>query len=49
VYPREADLLPHLDGWIAELFDPAKLDVTCAQLVSFTNNDTANLDISRGR
>jgi hypothetical protein len=24
VYLREADLLPHLDGWIAELFDPAR-------------------------
>jgi hypothetical protein len=26
VYLREADLLPHLDGWLTGLFDPANLD-----------------------
>jgi hypothetical protein len=42
VYLREADLLPHLDGWIAELFDPANLDTTCAQLVSLTSSADAD-------
>jgi site-specific DNA recombinase len=44
---READLLPHLDGWIAELFDPANLDATCAQLVGFTNNDADSNEVAR--
>jgi DNA invertase Pin-like site-specific DNA recombinase len=44
---READLLPHLDGWIAELFDPANLDTTCAQLVSLTNGDANNDEIAK--
>ena len=36
VYLRERDLLPPLDRWIAELFDPANLDTTCAQLTTTT-------------
>jgi hypothetical protein len=28
VYLREADLLPHPDGWLTGLFHPATLDVT---------------------
>jgi hypothetical protein len=44
VNPREADLLPSLDGWIAELFD---LDATCAQLVSFTNNQADSNEVAR--
>jgi hypothetical protein len=44
---READLLPHLDRWIAELFNPANLDTTCAQLVSFTNNQADSNEVAR--
>jgi hypothetical protein len=28
VYLREADLLPHLDGWRTGLFDPTNRDAT---------------------
>jgi hypothetical protein len=46
VYLREADLLPPLDRWIAELFDPANLDTTCAQLVSLTNSQAGSDEIA---
>ncbi len=29
VYLRERDLLPHLDDWLAQLFDPDNVDATC--------------------
>src|SRR6266542_3632462 len=32
VYLREHDLLPHLDGWLAGLFDPDRLDDTLDEL-----------------
>src|SRR5919197_3272265 len=44
---READLLPSLDGWIAELFDPANLDTTCAQLVSLANTQADSHEVAR--
>jgi hypothetical protein len=44
---READLLPHLDRWIAELFNPANLDTTCAQLVRLTNNRANSNEVAR--
>jgi site-specific DNA recombinase len=44
---RQADLLPSLDGWIAELFDPANLDTTCAQLVRFTNTQADRSEVAR--
>lgn len=47
VYLREADLLPRLDAWIAELFNPANLDTTCAQLVSLTNGDANSDEIAK--
>jgi site-specific DNA recombinase len=47
VYLREADLLPPLDRWITELFDPANLDTTCAQLVNLTNSHTNNDQIAK--
>ena len=34
VYLRQADLLPHLDGWLTGLFDPANLDATLDALTS---------------
>jgi hypothetical protein len=30
VYPREVDLLPHLDGWLTGLFHSATLDALIA-------------------
>jgi hypothetical protein len=41
VYLREAELLPHLDGWIAALFDPANLDHTLEALVGAAEDDSA--------
>ena len=32
VYLREADVLGRVDGWLAELFDPASIDATLSQL-----------------
>jgi hypothetical protein len=34
VYLRQADLLPHLDGWLTGLFDTANLDATLDALTS---------------
>jgi hypothetical protein len=34
VYLREADLPPHLDGWLTVLFDPANLDATLDALIA---------------
>jgi hypothetical protein len=34
VYLREADLPPHLDGWLTVLFDPANLDATLGALIA---------------
>jgi site-specific DNA recombinase len=41
VYLREAELLPHLDGWITALFDPANLDHTLDALVDVSEDDSA--------
>ena len=41
VYLREAELLPHLDGWITALFDPANLDHTLEALVGAAEDDSA--------
>ncbi len=41
VYLREADLLPHLDGWLAGLFDPASLEDTLAALEAASHDHTA--------
>ena len=34
VYLREADLPPHLDGWLTVLFDAANLDATLGALIA---------------
>ena len=34
VYLREADLPPHLDGWLIGLLDPADLDATLDALIA---------------
>ncbi len=41
VYLREADLLPHLDQWLARLFDPDHLDPTLDALEQASNDHTA--------
>ncbi len=41
VYLREADLLPHLDQWLARLFDPDRLDDTLDALEQASNDHTA--------
>ena len=42
VFLREADLVPHLDGWISALFAPANLAATCQQLAQATRQPTAD-------
>jgi hypothetical protein len=37
VYLREADLLPHPDGWLTGLFHPATLDVTLDALIGLVD------------
>lgn len=39
VYVREDSLLPGLDGWLAELFDPEHLDGTCQALAKAAQPD----------
>ena len=34
VYLRESAIMPHLDAWLAQVFDPANLDETVAQMVA---------------
>jgi hypothetical protein len=34
IYVRESAIVPKLDRWLATLFDPASLDVTCKQLAA---------------
>ncbi|HEU5305720.1 MAG TPA: recombinase family protein, partial [Acidimicrobiia bacterium] len=34
VYLREADVVPELDAWLARIFDPERLDETCAELAA---------------
>ena len=41
VYLREDAILPELDGWIGDLFDPAHIDATCAALAHASDRDTA--------
>src|SRR6266508_310988 len=41
VYLREPDLLPHLDQWLARLFDPDRLDDTLDALEQASNDHTA--------
>ncbi len=41
IYLREADLLPHLDGWLAGLFDPDRLDDTLDVLEQASNDHAA--------
>jgi site-specific DNA recombinase len=41
VYLREAYLLPHLDQWLARLFDPDHLDPTLDALEQASNDHTA--------
>lgn len=41
VYVREASIIPALDAWIAELFDPANLDATCEALAMAGSVDDA--------
>jgi len=41
VYLREDAILPRLDGWIGDLFDPAHLDATCAALAHASDRDAA--------
>jgi hypothetical protein len=41
VYLREANLLPHLDGWLARLLDPDHLDDTLDALEQASNDHTA--------
>lgn len=42
VFLREADLVPHLDGWIGKLFSPANLAATCQQLALATRQPPAD-------
>lgn len=39
VYLREDSVLPSLDGWISQLFDPEHLDDTCTQLADTSQTD----------
>jgi site-specific DNA recombinase len=41
IYLREADLLPHLDGWLAGLLDPDRLDDTLDALEQASNDQAA--------
>ena len=41
IYLREADLLPHLDRWLARLFDPDHLDDTLDTLEQASNDHAA--------
>lgn len=41
VYVREESIVPALDAWIAELFDPAHLDATCQALAMAGSADDA--------
>ena len=39
IYVREDSVVPGLDAWIAELFEPDNLDHTCAALADATEPD----------
>ena len=39
VYLRERDLLPHLDDWLADIFDPTNIDATCAAIAGAADLD----------
>jgi hypothetical protein len=47
VYLREADLLPHLDGWRIGLFDPTVLDTTLDALIAASQNASGAAEPSR--
>jgi len=47
VYLREADLLPHLDQWLARLFDPDHLDPTLDALEQANNDHTRHHPAAR--
>jgi site-specific DNA recombinase len=41
VYVRESAIVPELDAWLAQLFDPANLDSTCEALAMASTLDDA--------
>ena len=47
VYLREADLLPHPDGWRIGLFDPTVLDTTLDALIAASQNASGAAEPSR--
>ncbi len=52
VYLREDVVLPPLDRWLAGVFDPDRIDATCAQLAAASDSDeayAAELEANRRR
>ncbi len=47
VYLREADLPPHLDGWLTVLFDPANLDATLGALIAASQDTSGTAEALR--
>ncbi|HZU73751.1 MAG TPA: recombinase family protein [Acidimicrobiales bacterium] len=45
VYVKESAIVPRLDAWILDLFDPANLDATCAALASADGSDDARMAV----
>jgi site-specific DNA recombinase len=41
VYLRERDLLPHVDTWLARIFDPESIDETCEAIVGVVDADVS--------
>jgi hypothetical protein len=41
VYVKESSIIPKLDAWIAELFDPANVEATCEALAVASETDEA--------
>lgn len=44
VYLRERDLLPHVDAWLARIFDPENIEQTCEAIVGAVDTEASIVD-----
>jgi len=49
VYLREDAVMPKLDGWLAEVFDPANIDATCQAMADAQGHDETAARASAAR
>jgi site-specific DNA recombinase len=47
IYLRQADLPPHLDGWLTGLLDPADLDATLDALIAASQDASGTAEALR--